>query len=76
MELSNGAILLVSEQHRLPMVTLSIAFDAGARRDPPGKEGLAELTAQCLTQGSKTLTAAEFDRKADFMGSSIGVDRP
>ncbi|HYL60499.1 MAG TPA: hypothetical protein VEU51_16645, partial [Candidatus Acidoferrales bacterium] len=36
--LSNGAVLLVSEEHHLPMVTLSIAFDAGARRDPKGKE--------------------------------------
>ena len=35
--LSNGAVLLVSEQHQLPMVTMSIAFDAGTRRDPEGK---------------------------------------
>ncbi|MGH7814148.1 MAG: M16 family metallopeptidase [Candidatus Binataceae bacterium] len=73
MKLSDGAILLVSEQHRLPMVTLSIAFDAGARRDPVGKEGLAELTAESLAQGTKTLTANEFNQKVDFMGSSIGV---
>ena len=46
MQLSNGAILLVSEQHQLPMVTTSIAFDAGCRRDPDGKEGLAALTAR------------------------------
>jgi zinc protease len=40
MTLNNGAILLVSEQHQLPMVTAAIAFDAGSRRDPAGKEGL------------------------------------
>jgi zinc protease len=72
--LSNGALLLVSEEHHLPMVTLSIAFDAGARRDPKGKEGLAELTARCLRQGTKQLTATEFDQKVDFMGSSVGVN--
>ena len=72
--LSNGAVLLVSEEHHLPMVTLSIAFDAGARRDPKGKEGLAELTARCLRQGTKQLTATEFDQKVDFMGSSVGVN--
>ena len=27
-------VLLVSEEHQLPMITLSIAFDAGSRRDP------------------------------------------
>jgi zinc protease len=73
MTLSNGATLLVSEQHQLPMVTVMIEFDAGTRRDPKGKEGLAELTARCISQGTKTLTAPEFDQKVDFMGSSVGV---
>ena len=52
---------------------MMIEFDAGTRRDPKGKEGLAELTARCLSQGTKELTAPEFDQKADFMGSSVGV---
>jgi zinc protease len=73
MTLSNGATLLVSEEHQLPMVTMAIAFDAGTRRDPVGKEGLATLTARCLSQGTKELTAPEFDQKVDFMGSSVAV---
>jgi zinc protease len=73
MTLSNGATLLVSEEHQLPMVTIAIAFDAGTRRDPVGKEGLAELTARCLSQGTKELTSTEFDQKVDFMGSSVAV---
>lgn len=72
-KLANGATLLVSEQHQLPMVTAAIAFDAGSRRDPPGKDGLAALTAQCLTEGTRELSAAELDRKIDFMGSSLSV---
>ncbi len=77
MKLNNGAVLLVSEQHRLPMVSIAIAFDAGSRRDPPGKEGLAELTAASLEQGTKQFSTAEFNQKVDFMGSSIsiGADR-
>ncbi len=73
MTLSNGAVLMVSEQHLLPMVTVAIAFDAGSRRDPKGKEGLAELTADSLTQGTKDLTETEFNQKVDFMGSEVGV---
>lgn len=73
MTLTNGAILLVAEQHQLPMVTIAVAFDAGSRRDPKGKEGLAELTAASLSQGTKELTAADFNRKVDFMGSNVGV---
>ena len=72
-KLSNGAILLVSEQHQLPMVTVAIAFDAGSRHDPVGKAGLASLTAQCLEQGTRELTSAQFNRKIDFMGSSVSV---
>jgi len=73
MTLSNGATLLVSEQHQLPMVTMMIEFDAGTRRDPKGKEGLAELTARCLSEGTRELSATEFNQKVDFMGSSVGV---
>ena len=49
----------------------------GPRRDPDGKAGLAALTAQCLDQGTKDLSAAEFNQKVDFMGSSVevGADR-
>ena len=72
-KLNNGAVLLVSEQHQLPMVSIAIAFDAGARRDQGGKEGLAELTASSLEQGTKQLTVADFNQKVDFMGSSIAV---
>jgi len=73
MQLSNGAVLLISEQHQLPMVTAAIAFDAGSRRDPAGKEGLAALTAESLGEGTKSLTAAEFNEQIDFMGSSVGI---
>jgi hypothetical protein len=55
------------------MVTMMIAFDAGARRDPAGKAGLASLTASCLTLGTKELSATQFNQKVDFMGSSISV---
>ncbi|HZO80177.1 MAG TPA: pitrilysin family protein [Candidatus Binataceae bacterium] len=71
--LKNGAVLLVSPQHQLPMVTMEIAFDAGSRRDPEGKAGLAALTASCLTLGTKELSAAEFNQRVDFMGSSVSV---
>ena len=64
--LSNGAVLLVSEQHQLPMVTIAIAFDAGARRDPKGKEGLAALTAQSIDQGTATGQVQWFQRNVDM----------
>ena len=71
--LSNGAVLLVSEQHQLPMITIAISFDAGARRDPAGKEGLAALTTDAIEQGTKDLSAEQFNQQTDFMGSSVGI---
>jgi zinc protease len=72
-KLDNGMIVLISPQHNLPMVTASIAFDAGARRDPAGKAGLADLTAESMMQGTSTMSADEFNRKVDFLGSSVEV---
>jgi zinc protease len=73
-KLDNGMIVLLSPQRNLPMVTAAIAFDAGARRDPPGKAGLANLTADSLMQGTRTMSADELNRKVDFLGSSLDVD--
>ena len=72
--LNNGMTLLVSPQHNLPMVTAAILFDAGARRDPKGKEGLAHLTADSLMEGTRTIGADEFNRKVDFLGSMMDVE--
>jgi len=72
-KLDNGMIVLISPQHNLPMVTAAIAFDAGARRDPKGKEGLAHLTADSVMEGSRTMSADELNRKVDFLGSEMDV---
>jgi zinc protease len=72
-KLDNGMIVLISPQPNLPMVTASIAFDAGARRDPAGQAGLADLTASSMMQGTRTMSADEFNRKVDFLGSAVDV---
>jgi zinc protease len=56
------------------MVTAAIAFDAGARRDPKGKEGLAHLSAASLMEGTRTMSADELNRKVDFLGSAMDID--
>ncbi|HXQ24695.1 MAG TPA: pitrilysin family protein [Candidatus Acidoferrales bacterium] len=70
--LPNGALLIVSEQHALPMVVVQMIIDAGARRDPHGQEGLAALTADLLTEGTKTRSATQISAAADFIGASLG----
>jgi zinc protease len=69
--LPNGARLIVSEQHALPLVVVQMVLDAGARRDPRGKEGLASLTAEVLTEGTKKRSATQISETADFIGASF-----
>lgn len=49
--LANGARVLFVENHSIPILDVSVEFDAGSRRDPQGKEGTAELTNAMLARG-------------------------
>src|SRR5690606_15886062 len=71
--LPNGAALLVSEQRNLPMVLVRVALDAGARRDPADKAGLANLTADLLTEGTAKRSAQQIKEEIDFIGGSLGA---
>ncbi len=46
-----GAKVYLVESHGIPMVDVQIDFDAGSRRDPPGKAGLADVTAAMMSRG-------------------------
>ena len=49
--LPNGAEVYLAQSHGIPMVDLQIDFDAGARRDPAAKAGLASVTAGMSSKG-------------------------
>lgn len=49
--LANGARVLFVENHALPILDLSVDFDAGTRRDPAGKSGMAAMTNAMLARG-------------------------
>jgi len=69
--LTNQLVLLVGEDHSLPFVTLQFLTDSGARRDPPGKEGLADLTARGLLWGTSKRDLGAINQELDFMGASL-----
>lgn len=71
--LSNGLVLLISEEHSLPSVTLQLLVEAGSRADPPGLEGLANLTSEGLLLGTATLTAPQINESIDFIGASLST---
>lgn len=71
--LENGMILLLSEKHDIPMVTISMAIKAGNTAAPVDKPGIASLTASLLTQGTARRTASQISSEIDFIGGSLSV---
>jgi zinc protease len=71
-QLPNGLVWVFSRQTELPLVTMELLVKAGVLRDPPGKEGLANLTASLLLSGTKTLSAAQIAQQVDFLGARLG----
>ncbi|MBI4517624.1 MAG: insulinase family protein [Deltaproteobacteria bacterium] len=69
--LGNGVTLIVSEQRSVPAVMVQVTLDAGARRDPAGKEGVAHLAAELLTEGTARRSASEISDAIDFLGASL-----
>lgn len=72
--LKNGLTLLLLEKHGVPIISLAGIVKSGAAADPPGKEGLASVTAGLLRKGTKTRTAQQFAEDLDFFGGSFDAD--
>lgn len=71
--LKNGIVAYVIEDRALPLINVQAIVRAGAWLEPVGKEGLARLTgSQMRAGGTKSLTAEQFDEKADFLAAQIG----
>lgn len=71
--LDNGMIVLLSEKHSIPMVTISVAVKAGSIHVPADKPGLASITASLLTQGTEKRTAQQISSEIDFIGGSLST---
>lgn len=76
--LSNGLQIVVVENHRLPLVSISLTMPAGTSYDPPGKKGLASLTSDLLLRGTTTRSADDIAEEIEYVGStlntSVGAD--
>ena len=54
-----GARVYLVESHNIPMVDVQIDLDAGSRRDPTDKPGLASAAAGQLASGTRALPGAQ-----------------
>ena len=73
-ELENGAVVYVAEDHAIPLVDVVLAIPAREGADPPGKAGLASLTASMIRQGgTRKRSAEELDQRIDDLGAEMAV---
>jgi zinc protease len=71
-QLSNGATLIVSERHGLPLVSFSITFLGGANQfEPTGRRGVASMTASMLSEGTTTKTGDQISDALQLLGTGI-----
>jgi zinc protease len=71
-KLANGAELVVTEKHDLPLVAFSIAFIGGSTSfEPASKIGVASITAEMLSEGTRARSADELSDGQQLLGTSI-----
>ncbi len=71
--LSNGLRLVVVEDHRLPLVSLRLAFYPGSVKDPAGRQGLTGIMANLLTEGTKTRRSRQIAEEVALIGATLSA---
>jgi zinc protease len=72
--LSNGAHLMVLEDHRVPSVQFEIIMiGAGGYYDPQDLPGLADTTASLMDEGTATKTSEQIAQALDTMAATVSV---
>ena len=69
--LGNGLRVIVVSKHDIPLVAARLMVKTGAAADPAGKDGLAQLTATVLTQGTKNRSAEQIARGVEALGATL-----
>jgi zinc protease len=72
--LDNGAVILLMPKKELPLVSVRVTIKGGTESDPEGLNGIASLTADMLSRGTKTRTRDQISQQFDFLGANIQVD--
>ncbi len=72
-EMSNGMIVFLLEDHELPLINVSARIRTGSRYEPIEKVGLASITASVMrTGGAGDRTGAEVDLFLEDRAASLG----
>jgi zinc protease len=69
--LPNGLRVVVIENHSTPLVAAQLLVKNGGEVDPGNLSGLADMTAELLTKGTKTRTAPQIAREIEALGGVL-----
>jgi zinc protease len=72
-QLSNGLPVWIVEMHEVPVAQVNLVVLSGAANDPPGKFGIASLTAAMLEQGAGSRSALDVADAVDYLGADLGA---
>ncbi len=72
-KLKNGIEVVLAERHTIPVVNLSLQFDAGYAADAGAKPGTASFTTAMLDEGTASLDSVEIARKRDRLGMTLST---
>ena len=72
--LANGAELIVSEKHGLPIVSFALRLQGGAAQyEPADKRGLARLATSMLSEGTRARDGEALSNAMQVLGTTISA---
>jgi zinc protease len=69
--LSNGLVVVVVEDPRLPLVSYRLALKTGDAHDPPELPGLMDMLTGLLTEGTESRTSREIADEVARLGATL-----
>jgi zinc protease len=73
-ELKNGLDVVLAQRHAVPIVNVSLQFDAGYAADSFGKPGTADFTLSMMDEGTKNRSALDISLEAEQLGANISAN--
>lgn len=73
-ELPNGLRVLVREDSRLPLISMTAVFRGGLLAETQKNNGVTRLMARTLLKGTKTRTAEQIANQIEAVGGAIGSE--
>ncbi len=73
-KLPNGLRVVLDENHRVPVVSVTVRYAVGAGSDPDDRNGLTELVTRMMAQKTQHVPENGFDDTVDRLGGSWGFE--